>query len=83
MIVEDGLLHLFETDDDFLGPIVEVYEGSTYLGRIVYRFDDQSPTYRFEPADPKERCVYLCWQESEDLAVSRFKRRYHAARRRL
>ena len=75
-------LHLFNVEDEWLGPIVEAYDGTVYLGRIAYRFDAQSPAYYYEPAESSARAQFLCWQEDEGLAVNRFKRRYYAARRR-
>lgn len=68
-------------EDDWFGPVVEVYEDTEHLGTIAFHFDHTSPAYFFLSSD-KRTTRYLCWQEDEEIAVARFKRRYYAALRR-
>lgn len=75
-------LYLFNADDEWFGPVVEVYEDTEHLGTIAYHFDRSSPAYYFVSRDGREE-RFLCWQDDEDLAVKRFERRYYAARRRM
>lgn len=74
-------LQMITADDDWFGPVVEVYEDAVHLGTIAYHFDHTSPAYYFVSSDKRTQ-RYLCFQEDEDIAVARFKRRYYAALKR-
>lgn len=74
-------LTMFNAEDDWLGEVVEVYEGGDHLGTIGYHFDHTSPAYYFHDRT-RGSLKYLCWQDDVEFAINRFKRRYYAARRR-